>query len=165
MSVDSLEKLLLDELKDLYSAENQITKALPKIIKAASSPDLKSALESHLSETQGQVQRLEQIGQILGRKLKGKTCDGMKGVLTEGASVIEEVEIGSVRDAGIISAAQRVEHYEMAGYGAVIAYASLLGMDEVVALLEATLKEEKGANSKLSQIARSVNTEAMGVAA
>src|SRR5258708_935804 len=114
MSVDTLEKLLVDELKDLYSAETQITKALPKIVKAAATPDLKAALESHLHETEGQIQRLDKIGEILGKSLKGKTCDGMKGVLTEGATVLQEVASGNVRDAGIISAAQRVEHYEMA---------------------------------------------------
>jgi ferritin-like metal-binding protein YciE len=165
MSVDTLEKLLVDELKDLYSAETQITKALPKIVKAAATPDLKAALESHLHETEGQIQRLDKIGEILGKSLKGKTCDGMKGVLTEGASVLQEVASGNVRDAGIISAAQRVEHYEMAGYGAVREYATLLGMKEVASLLDETLNEEKAADHKLTKIAKSVNAEAVSVAA
>ena len=165
MSVDSLEKLLLDELKDLYSAEHQITKALPKIAKAAANPELKTALENHLEETLGQVTRLEKIGEILGKSLKGKTCEGMKGVLTEGASVLEEVASGNIRDAGIISAAQRVEHYEMAGYVAVREYANLLGMKEVASLLDETLKEEKAADQKLTKIAKSVNAEAVSFAA
>lgn len=165
MSVDTLEKLFIDELKDLYSAENQITKALPKIAKAATTPELKEALQNHLEETKGQIDRLNKIGEILGRSLKGKTCDGMKGVLTEGSSVLEEVEEGNVRDAGIISAAQRVEHYEMAGYGAVREYAKLLGMEDVVALLEETLEEEKAADKKLSSISKSVNSEALSAAA
>ncbi len=165
MSVDTLEKLLIDELKDLYSAEHQITKALPKIAKAAATPELKEALESHLAETKGQIERLDKIGEILGKSLKGKTCDGMKGVLTEGSSVLEEVAEGNVRDAGIISAAQRVEHYEMAGYGAVREYARLLGMNDVVKLLEETLKEEKAADQKLSSISKVVNSEALNAAA
>jgi len=165
MSVNTLEKLLIDELKDLYSAEHQITKALPKIAKATTNEELKSALQSHLQETEGQIVRLEKIGEILGKKLTGKTCDGMKGVLTEGASVLEEVEEGTVRDAGIISAAQRVEHYEMAGYGAVREYAALLGMKEVAALLDETLKEEKAADQKLSKISKTVNAEAIHLAA
>jgi ferritin-like metal-binding protein YciE len=165
VSVDTLEKLLIDELKDLYSAEHQITKALPKIAKAAATPELKEALESHLAETKGQIERLDKIGEILGKSLKGKTCDGMKGVLTEGSSVLEEVAEGNVRDAGIISAAQRVEHYEMAGYGAVREYARLLGMNDVVKLLEETLKEEKAADQKLSSISKVVNSEALNAAA
>jgi len=165
MTVNSLETLLINELKDLYSAEHQIVKALPKIAKATTDPQLKAALESHLQETEGQVARLERIGEILSKNLKGKTCDGMKGVLTEGSSVLEEIEAGDVRDAGIISAAQRVEHYEMAGYGAVREYAILLGMDEVASLLEETLKEEKAADQKLSKISKSVNSSALQTAA
>jgi len=165
MSVNSLEKLLIDELKDLYSAEHQITKALPKIAKATTNEELKTALQKHLQETEGQIKRLEKIGEILGKSLKGKTCDGMKGVLTEGSSVLEEVEEGTVRDAGIISAAQRVEHYEMAGYGAVREYALLLGMNDVAQLLDETLKEEKAADQKLSKIAKTVNSDAINIAA
>ncbi len=165
MSVDTLEKLFIEELKDLYSAENQITKALPKMIKAAEPEELKAAFESHLEETRTQIQRLEKIGEILGRSMKGKTCDGMKGVLSEGSEVLEEVAEGTVRDAGVISAAQRVEHYEMAGYGAVHEYAVLLGQTEIAGLLAETLKEEKAADAKLSKIAKSVNSEALAAIA
>jgi ferritin-like metal-binding protein YciE len=161
MSVTSIEELLVAELKDLYSAEKQITKALPKLVKAATSDELKSAFQSHLEETEGQVERLEQIGEILGTKLTGKTCDGMKGVLGEGSEMVEETDKGtSVRDAGLITAAQRVEHYEMAGYGGVIAYAKLLGMDDVVELLEETLDEEKAADQKLTKLSQSINKQA-----
>jgi ferritin-like metal-binding protein YciE len=161
MSVTSIEELLVAELKDLYSAEKQITKALPKLVKAATSEELKSAFQSHLEETEGQVERLEQIGEILGTKLTGKTCDGMKGVLGEGSEMVEETDKGtSVRDAGLITAAQRVEHYEMAGYGGVIAYAKLLGMDDVVELLEETLEQEKAADQKLTKLSQSINRQA-----
>lgn len=160
MSLKTIDELLLDELKDLYSAEKQITKALPKMVKAASTPELKQAFESHLEETKGQVQRLEQIFEMLGKKGTGKTCEGMKGVLLEGSEVIEDAEKGPVRDAGLIAAAQRVEHYEMAGYGSVRSFAQLLGKSEMVQLLDATLSEEKAADSKLTQISKSVNKEA-----
>lgn len=165
MSVDSIEKLFIAELKDLYSAERQITKALPKMAAAVDSQELKSALESHLKETRGHVERLEKIGQILGKSLKGKKCMGMEGVLSEGAEVLDETDSGSVRDAGAISAAQRVEHYEMAGYGAVRAYAVLLGHKDVAALLDETLAEEKAANQKLTTISKTVNSEAMQLTA
>lgn len=160
MSLETIEELLLDELKDLYSAEKQITKALPKMAKAASTPDLKQAFESHLEETKGQVQRLEKIFEMLGKRGTGKTCEGMKGVLLEGSEMIEDAEKGSVRDAGLIAAAQRVEHYEMAGYGSVRAFAQLLGKSEMVQLLDATLSEEKAADSKLTQISKIVNKQA-----
>jgi ferritin-like metal-binding protein YciE len=165
MPVKDLESLLLNELKDLYSAEHQITKALPKMAKAAESEELKTAFQTHLEETNNQIQRLEQIGQILGKSLKGKTCEGMKGVLLEGSEVLEEIPAGILRDAGAISAAQRVEHYEMAGYGAVREYALLLGKDDIAALLEETLKEEKAADEKLTKIAKSVNSDALEAAA
>jgi ferritin-like metal-binding protein YciE len=161
MSVTSIEELLVAELKDLYSAEKQITKALPKLVKAATSDELRQAFQSHLEETEGQVERLEQIGEILGKKLSGKTCDGMKGVLEEGTEMVEETDKGtSVRDAGLITAAQRVEHYEMAGYGGVIAYAKLLGMNDVVDLLEETLEQEKAADQKLTKLSQSINRQA-----
>jgi ferritin-like metal-binding protein YciE len=152
-SVDSIEKLFVEELKDLYSAETQITKALPKLVKAATSSDLRSAFEHHLKETEGHVQRLEQIFEILGESPKGKTCDGMKGVLEEGSEAVKEIEEGDVRDVGMISAAQRVEHYEMAGYGAVRSYAERLGQTKIAQLLQATLDEEKAADKKLTEIA------------
>jgi ferritin-like metal-binding protein YciE len=160
MSVGTLEELFIDELKDLYSAEKQIVRSLPKLAKAASTPELQDALQTHLEETKGQVVRLEQIAEIVGKKLTGKTCNGMKGVLEEGSDVLEEVEKGSVRDAALIGASQRVEHYEMAGYGTARNFAKLLGLDDVVELLEQTLEEEKAADKKLTAISKSVNDQA-----
>jgi ferritin-like metal-binding protein YciE len=165
MSVSSIEELLINELKDLYSAEKQITKALPKLAKAATSPELRAAFESHLQETIGHVERLEQIFDTLGKTARGKLCHGMQGVLEEGSEVVEETEKGGVRDAALISAAQRVEHYEMAAYGCVREYANLLGQKEVVDLLEKTLEEEKAADKKLGSIAEQVNSGAMKAAA
>ncbi len=160
MSVETLQELLMDELKDLYSAEKQIVRALPKLAKATTSPELKEALLSHLEETKGQVERLEKIAEIVGKKLTGKVCAGMKGVLEEGAEVLEEVEEGTVRDAALIGASQRVEHYEMAGYGTARDFAKTLGMNDVAELLEATLEEEKAADKKLSAISRTLNNQA-----
>jgi ferritin-like metal-binding protein YciE len=161
MSVKTINELLLDELKDLYSAEKQITKALPKMAKAAASQDLKSAFENHLEETQGHVERLDKIFETLGKSPRGKTCHGMQGLLEEGSEMISESEKGPVRDAGLISAAQRVEHYEMAGYGSVREFASILGQNEIASLLEETLEEEKAADEKLSGIAKKVNPQAV----
>src|SRR5579871_2132556 len=160
MSVQTMHELLIDELKDLYSAEKQIIRALPKIAKAASSPELQEALLGHLEETKGQVVRLEKIGEIVGKKLTGKTCVGMKGVLEEGSEVLEDTDKGVVRDAALISACQRVEHYEMAGYGSTREFAKLLGQTEVASLLDETLNEEKNADKKLSAISKQVNAEA-----
>lgn len=164
MSVSSMEELFLDELKDLYSAEKQITKALPKLAKAASSPDLRKAFESHLEETKGHVERLEKAFEILGKPTRGKMCHGMEGVLEEGSEVLEDTEKGDVRDAALISAAQRVEHYEIAAYGSVCEYANLLGQDEIAELLEETLAEEKAADEKLTSISKSVNSQALKAA-
>lgn len=160
MSVDSMEKLFLEELKDLYSAENQITKALPKMASAATSQELKKAFEKHLRETEGHIERLEQICEIMGTSPKGKSCEGMKGVIDEGNSMLKEAEEGSVRDAALISAAQRVEHYEMAAYGTVRTYAEQLGQSKCAKLLEATLEEEKATDQKLTSIAQKVNVKA-----
>jgi ferritin-like metal-binding protein YciE len=160
MSVETMQELLIDELKDLYSAEKQIVRALPKIAKAPSSLELQEALLGHLEETKGQVVRLEKIGDIVGKKLTGKTCVGMKGVLEEGSEVLEDTDEGVVRDAALISACQRVEHYEMAGYGSAREFAKLLGQTEVVTLLDETLDEEKNADKKLSAISKQVNAEA-----
>ena len=160
MSVDSMEKLFLEELKDLYSAENQITKALPKMANAATSQELKKAFEKHLRETEGHIERLEQICEILGTSPKGKSCEGMKGVIDEGSSMLKEAEEGSVRDAALISAAQRVEHYEMAAYGTVRTYAEQLGQSKCAKLLEQTLEEEKATDQKLTSIAQKVNVKA-----
>jgi ferritin-like metal-binding protein YciE len=160
MSVGTLEELLVDELKDLYSAEKQIIRALPKIIKAVSTPELREGLTNHLEETKGQVTRLEKIGEVLGKKMPGKTCAGMKGVLEEGSEVLEDTEKGLVRDAALISACQRVEHYEMAGYGSAREFAKLLGQKEVATLLDETLAEEKNADKTLTGASRQVNTQA-----
>jgi ferritin-like metal-binding protein YciE len=164
MSVDTIEKLFIDELKDLYSAENQITKALPKMAKAATSAELKKAFESHLKETEGQIERLVKICEMIGASPKGKTCNGMKGVLEEGSEVLKEMDAGDVRDAALISAAQRVEHYEMAGYGTVRTFAELLGQTEVSKLLEQTLEEERAADEKLTSISQKVNVKAQQTA-
>jgi ferritin-like metal-binding protein YciE len=160
MSVGTMDELFVDELKDLYSAEKQITRALPKLVKAATSDELRQAFQSHLEETNGHVVRLEKAFEILGKSPKGKTCVGMKGVLEEGAEVLEDTDKGEVRDAGLISAAQRVEHYEMAGYGSARDFAKLLGQNEIAELLEETLEEEKAADKKLTSISAQVNAEA-----
>lgn len=164
MSVDTVEKLFVSELKDLYSAENQITKALPKMAKAASSSELRTAFETHLKETQGQIQRLDRIFEILGKAASGKTCKAMKGLLEEGAEVLDETAEGEVRDAAMISAAQRVEHYEIAGYGSVRAYADLLRQSEIAKLLQQTLDEEGETDKKLTQISKKVNAQAQRAA-
>jgi ferritin-like metal-binding protein YciE len=160
MSVATMQELLIDELKDLYSAEKQIVRALPKLAKAASTPELQDAISIHLEETKSQVARLEKIGEILGKKLSGKTCVGMKGVLEEGSEVLEDTEKGLVRDAALISASQRVEHYEMAGYGSARDFAKTLGLSEVATILDETLAEEKNADKKLTLISKQVNTQA-----
>jgi len=161
MAAHSLSDLYVEELRDLYNAERQILKALPKIIKAASHDDLKEALESHRKKTEGHVTRLEQIFEHLGKNAKGKTCHGMEGVLAEGAELIEEDPDPQVLDAGIISAAQRVEHYEIAAYGSVRTWAEQLGLNDHVSLLEQTLEEEKEADDTLSELAtQSINAEA-----
>ena len=164
MSVNTIEKLFVEELKDLYSAENQITKALPKLAEAASSKELQSALEHHLKETEGHVRRLEQVFEILGASPKGKTCDGMKGILSEGSEALKETDEGDVRDAALISGAQRVEHYEMAAYGTVRSYAERLKQKQIVQLLEETLEEEKAADKKLTDISKKVNQQALHAA-
>jgi ferritin-like metal-binding protein YciE len=160
MSVGTLEELVVDELKDLYSAEKQIIRALPKIIKAVSTPELPEGLTNHLEETKGQVTRLEKIGELLGNKMSGKTCAGMKGVLEESSEVLEDTEKGLVRDAALISVCQRVEQYEMAGYGSAREFAKLLGQKEVAALLDETSAEEKNADKTLTGASRQVNTQA-----
>ena len=165
MSVNNLEKLLVQELKDLHSAETQITHTLPRLIEAATSNDLKSAFEHHLKETKGQIERLDKAFQILGASPRGKTCNGMKGILLEGSEMLQETESGDIRDVALISAAQRVEHYEMAAYGIVRSYAEQLQQPEIVSLLQDTLDEEKKADQKLSEISRKVNSRALQHAA
>ncbi|HEY1805836.1 MAG TPA: ferritin-like domain-containing protein [Terracidiphilus sp.] len=162
--VNTIEHLFVEELKDLYSAEHQITKTLPKLVEAATSPALKSAFEHHLKETEGQIERLEKIFKTLGTSPKGKTCDGMKGVLSEGAEMLHETTEGDIRDAALISAAQRVEHYEMAAYGAVRSYAEQLGKKDFAELLQETLEEEKAADKKLTEISQTVNSRAQRAA-
>ena len=165
MPAENLEQLLIDELKDIYSAEKQITRALPKMAKAAKSPELKEAFESHLEETKGQIERLDEIFETLGKKATGKTCHGMQGLVEEGNEMIQELDKGDVRDAAMISAAQRVEHYEIAAYGTVREYAKMLGRKDAAKLLEQTLEEEKATDEKLNSISAQVNNEAMKAAA
>ena len=161
MSMDSLKDLYIDELKDLYNAENQLLKALPKMAKKASAPELKKAFQNHLAQTEGHVDRLERIFKKLGEKPGGKTCKAMKGLVEEGKEIIEEDGDDSVLDAALIGAAQRVEHYEIAGYGVVRTFASLLGEQEAVGLLQRTLNEEGETDKKLTRLAETViNVEA-----
>ncbi len=160
MKLETMQELFLDELQDLYSAETQITKALPKLVKAATHDTLKNAFESHLEETRGHVERLEKIFKILKESPKGKTCEGMKALLKEGDERVGEGGEADVLDAGLIAAAQRVEHYEIAAYGTARTYAELMGQPEIVSLLEATLEEEKSADSKLSKVAKRINVDA-----
>lgn len=150
--METLQDLLENELKDLYSAEHQLVKALPKLAKKAASEPLKQAFLSHLEETKGQVGRLDEIATILGVKLTGKTCKAMEGLIKEGAEILEEEGNPAVIDAALIGAAQRVEHYEIAAYGTTKAFAEHLGLSEIVELLDATLEEESAADEALTGI-------------
>jgi len=162
MKLDTLQKLYTDELRDLYNAENQLLKALPKMAKAASSDDLKDAFEKHLEQTKGHVERLEQVFEALGEKPKGKTCRAMKGLIEEGSEILKEDGEESIIDAGIIVAAQKVEHYEIAGYGSVRTFAHLLGQNKAAELLQATLDEESETNEVLNRLAQNmINPEAV----
>jgi ferritin-like metal-binding protein YciE len=161
MQKDSLRQLYVDELKDLYSAETQMVKALPKLAKASSNPQLRHAFEEHLRQTSDQVTRLEQIFEMLEEKPGGKKCLAMEGLVKEGSETIGEDYSPSLKDAALIGAAQRVEHYEIAGYGTVRAFAELLGESEHVSLLEETLEEEKKADVTLSDLADEINSQAM----
>jgi len=162
MKLDSLKQLYIEELRDLYSAENQLVKALPKMAKAASSPELKTAFTEHLEQTKTHVTRLETIFEKLDESPKGKTCKAMKGLIEEGDEMAKQKGEPEVIDAGLISAAQRVEHYEMAGYGTVRTYAQLLKENAAAKLLQQTLDEEGEADKKLNEIAeRSINVEAL----
>jgi len=164
MELASLQDLFVDELKDLYSAETQITKALPKMAKAAASPELKKGFEDHLTQTQEHVARLEQIFKELGEKPGGKVCHGMQGLLEEGSELMKEEAEPDVMDAALISAAQRVEHYEIAAYGTVRTYAKLLGIKEAVKLLQTTLDEEGDTDKKLTTLADGINVRAVKAA-
>lgn len=161
MSQNSLQELYIEELKDLFSAENQLTKALPKMAKAATSDELRQGFEEHLEQTKGHVDRLQQIFEMLGEKGARKKCLGMEGLVKEGAEIMGEDFEDATMDAALISAAQRVEHYEIAGYGTVIAYADLLGESEQASLLRETLEEEKETDEKLTELAKEVNAEAL----
>jgi ferritin-like metal-binding protein YciE len=162
MKLDTLKTLYVNELRDLYNAENQLVKALPKMAKAASSEELKDAFEKHLEQTKTHVERLEEVFEELGEKPKSKTCKGMKGIVDEGSEILKENGEESVIDAGIIVAAQKAEHYEIASYGSVRTFAQLLGKDRSADLLQNTLDEESEANELLNKLAEDiVNPEAL----
>lgn len=155
--IDSLRTLLIEQLKDIYDAEKRLTKAIPKLIKASTNEELKTALQEHLGQTQEHVSRIEQAFDYLDTPAKGKTCAGMKGLIEEGDEHAgEDYDDDGLRDAAIIGSAQRVEHYEIAAYGTAIAHARLLELDDVVSVLEETLEEEKSADIKLTEVAESV---------
>jgi ferritin-like metal-binding protein YciE len=160
MEHKALRELFIDELKDIYSAENQLIKALPKMAKAATSDDLRAGFEEHLEQTKEHARRIEEICTELGEKPTGKKCGGMEGLIGEGKEMMDEFE-DDVLDAALISAAQRVEHYEIAAYGTVRTYAELLGHDRAVELLEQTLEEEKETDQKLTELAGAINLEAV----
>ncbi len=161
MAEKQLDDLFLDTLKDIYYAERQILKALPKMAKAAMSPDLKAGFEQHLAETEVQVERLQQIFEILGKPARGKTCDAILGILEEGKEIMDEYKGTQALDAGLVSAAQAVEHYEIARYGTLATWAKQLGHKEVLNLLLETLKEEEATDQKLTSLAKTaVNLKA-----
>lgn len=160
MKLESLRDLYVEELKDLYNAEHQLLKALPKMAKAATSPALKKGFEKHLTETKGQVDRLEKIFKGLDESPKGKKCKAMEGLIAEGSEVMEKDMEPEVMDAALIASAQRVEHYEIAGYGCVRTYAELLGETKAAKLLQQTLDEESKTDVALSKLAEKINVEA-----
>ena len=161
----TLHDAFIDELRDTYDAEKQLTKALPKLAKASSSPKLRQAFESHLQETQGQIARLERVFASLDEKVRGKHCDGIAGIIEEGKSIMEEDFDDTTMDACLIAAGQRAEHYEMAAYGTLVAWAEAMGHTEAAKLLQQTLDEEKAADEKLSAIAESGLNEAAAIGA
>jgi ferritin-like metal-binding protein YciE len=161
----TLHDAFLDELRDTYDAEKQLTKALPKLAKAATSPDLRAAFETHLEETRGHVDRLEQVFERLDEKVRGKHCEGIAGIIEEGKTIMEEDFDDATRDACLIAAGQRAEHYEMAAYGTLVAWAQGMGHSEAARLLQETLDEEKAADKKLTSLAESgINQEAADAA-
>ncbi|KQT45858.1 hypothetical protein ASG47_13000 [Devosia sp. Leaf420] len=161
MADKQLDDLFLDTLKDIYYAERQILKALPKMAKAATSPELKAGFEQHHQETEGQVERLQQVFDILGKPARGKTCDAILGILEEGKEIMDEYKGATALDAGLVAAAQAVEHYEIARYGTLVTWAKQLGHNDIAQLLSETLKEEEATDKKLSQVAlASVNQRA-----
>ncbi|MFC0153236.1 ferritin-like domain-containing protein [Xanthomonas dyei] len=153
MAIKTVEELFIHELSDIYSAEKQLTKSLPRLARAATEPKLKSAFETHLEETQGQIERIDQVVDVLGIKLKRIKCAAMEGLVEESREVIEEIEAGPVRDAALIGGAQKVEHYEIASYGTIAAMAKQLGYTDALPLLLATLEEEKATDEKLTLLA------------
>ena len=155
MADKTLDDLFLDTLKDIYYAEKQIVKTLPKMAKAATSPELKADFEKHLEETEGHVERLEQVFELIGKPARGKTCDAIIGIIDEGKSIMDDFKGTSALDAGLVSAAQAVEHYEIARYGTLKTWAQQLGLNEAVTLLDATLKEEIATDKKLTRVAES----------
>jgi len=161
--IENLEELLFDELSDLLNAENQLVKALPKMAEVATNPELKAAFKAHLGETRGHVERLNKAFELLGVSASSKTCQAMKGLVEEGDEAIEVKSPDAIRDAYLIGAAQRVEHYEMAAYGTARAFAEKLSRGQVVELLQQTLDEESAANEKLTNISLSVNNEAFAL--
>ena len=163
MPVKSVQDLFVQELRDIYHAERQITKALPRMAKAASSPELKQAFEDHLEQTRGQIERLDQVFEQLDLPKRAKKCEAMEGLIEEARSTMEEIEDDGVLDVGMIINAQKVEHYEIAGYGSLVALARQLGHEDVASLLAETLDEEKETDQKLNQIALSIaNPQATG---
>lgn len=160
MSMKTLQALFVDEVKDVYDAEHQLTKALPKMAKAASSPELKAAFEQHLQQTEGHITRLESVFKALDLKPTRKTCKAMKGLVEEGSEVIEEDGDEAVKDAALIGAAQRVEHYEIAAYGTIRTFAETLGYTDAIDLLQQTLDEEKQTDENLTELASNINFEA-----
>jgi ferritin-like metal-binding protein YciE len=162
MPSETLRDAFIDELRDTYDAEKQLTKALPKLAKASTNPELRAAFESHLEETQGQIARLEEVFGYLDEKVRGKHCEGIAGIIDEGKSILEEDFEGPTLDACLIAAGQRAEHYEIAAYGTLVAWARGMGLDDAAELLEQTLEEEKAADEKLSALAESgINDEAI----
>jgi ferritin-like metal-binding protein YciE len=162
MEHSALKELYIDELRDIYNAETQLVKALPKMAKASTSDELRSGFEFHLEQTKGHVQRLEEIFDALDEKPTGKKCAGMLGLVKEGEQIMDEDFEREVMDAALISAAQRVEHYEIAAYGCVRSWAELLGENEAVSLLGKTLEEEKQTDQKLTELSEQINVEAKG---
>jgi len=160
MKLETLNELLIEQLQDLYSAEDQITEALPKMAEAASSPELRRAFEEHLRQTEGHIERLEKCFESLSEQAEAKKCKGMQGLIKEGKEMMDEAAEPEVLDAGLIATAQRVEHYEIAAYGCARTYAQLLGLADVANYLQQTLDEEKATDQKLTNLAESINVEA-----
>jgi ferritin-like metal-binding protein YciE len=162
MKIETMEDLFLEQVEDLYDAERRLVKALPKMAEASTSQTLRQAFESHLVETEAHVSRLENVFRTLGQDPKAHTCDAMKGLISEGEDMVSDIDQSSLRDAGLIAAANRVEHYEIAAYGSARTFAEILGLSDAASLLEQTLQEEKKADQKLTQLAESmVNDEAL----